>query len=420
MSDFSNKSVLVYDSGGMFVSLAETLVGQFGKVGYFYPWESSFSDGREKVVGWGLPGIERVQYFEKDSHGYDLLVFPDVNEGPLEKNLRDCGNMVFGSGLGGELELLRWKTKTRMKELGLSVNEAHRVVGIQGLRKFFKENESDEPWYVKISGLRGLGETWCAASYWEAKGMIDQLEFDHAPVTDSLHFIIESKIHSEKEHGYDGLNIDGQFPDQAMWGIEKKDEAYFIQLDDYANLPEEILKVNEAIAPFLKEIQYRNWFATELRDGICIDFTCRHSSPAGELVIANIENLPEVLWNGAEGTLVPVQWKHKYGAQLILCSEWAMKHRVLLDFPEEVRPFFKIYDHARMDAGEDIGEMDQFVPQVDPMKQIGSVIALSDDPEEAKELCKERASLVRGFKVQYNDHALDQAFEEMNAVSSES
>lgn len=45
----------MYDFG-LFSSLAELLARQTGEeVGYFCPWETSFADGRELVLGEGLP-----------------------------------------------------------------------------------------------------------------------------------------------------------------------------------------------------------------------------------------------------------------------------------------------------------------------------------------------------------------------------
>src|SRR5438445_198336 len=170
----------------------------------------------------------------------------------------------------------------------------------------------------------------------------------------------------------------------------------------------------------MKELEYRNTFSTELRDEYCIDLTCRHASPAGEVIVEAIENLPEVILAGAEGKLVEPEWSHKCGAQIIVTSEWAEEHTLLLDFPEEVRPYFKIYNHCRVDDEGPIGMADYFVPQLAKMKQVGSVVALADDPQEAIDLCKERAQLVRGFDIETEPDALDKACEEMEELSSHS
>lgn len=415
--NLKDKSVLVVDRG-LFVSIAESLVGVFGKVGYFAFWESGFTDGRELVLGQGLDGIDRVKYFEKDYHNYDLLVFPDVYDGWMIKDLRDAGLRVWGSGVGSELETLRWKTKERFKELGLPVNESHRVEGVNGLRKFLKETDKD--WYVKVSLLRGLGETWHANGYDQSKGFIDDFESKNGALSHVIHFILESPIEDADEIGYDGYCVDGQFPETSMYGWEIKDEAYLGTVSSYENLPKEVRAVNDALSPVMLELQYRNFFSTELRNEYCIDPSCRHASPAGEVLVENIENLGDVLWEGAEGRLVQPVFRKKYGAQIILSSEWARDHWQMVKFPDDIRQYVKLYNHCRIDDGNGIADyvVPQFVPHFDRMKEIGSVVALADDPQEAIDLCKERAETVKGFKVTFDGDALDQAAEEMNVSSS--
>lgn len=416
--NLKDKSVLIYDNSSFFTGLAECCVGHFGNVGYFYPWETFYADGRELVVGQGLEGIERVKYLEKDIRKWDLIVFTAAQDGYFQKYLRDNGHRVFGSALAAEVELLRWKTKERFASAGIPLPEAHRVCGIQELRDFFKQNPSDKKWYVKVSELRGLGDTWGASNYAEAKGQIDEWEARYSPQCYLMHYIIEKCIPKAKELGYDGISIDGDFPTTSMWGAEKKDKAYFGEVIPCLALPEEIRAVNDCLSPALRELQYRNFFATELRDESPIDITARSSSPAGEVVYENIDNLGEVLWFGAEGKLVQPAWKYQFGAQCVLTSDWAFDHRLIFDFPEEIRPFLKLYSHARVDAGDGIGVKDQFVPQVMKIRQVGSVIALADDPQEAIDLCKERAEMVKAFDLQYDLDALDKAREEIHNLTA--
>jgi hypothetical protein len=76
----------------------------------------------------------------------------------------------------------------------------------------------------------------------------------------------------------------------------------------------------------------------------------------------------------------------------------------------------KLYNHCRVDAGS--GLTDYFVPQIAKMKQVGSVIALADDPKEAIELCKERVKQVRAFDIEVDEDSLDKAMEEMDLSSA--
>lgn len=387
-------------------------------MGYFVPWETSFADGRELILGQGVPGLDRIKYWDDEVDDFGTLVFPDCHCGDMQSYYRKKGYRVWGAGKGAELELLRWKTRERFEKYGLPVNEAYRVRGTAELRKFFMDHPDEEGWFVKISGLRGLGETWFARNYLEAKGMIDEYDSKHGVVCYLLHFIIEKSIPDAKEIGYDGLSIDGTFPDSSFYGAEIKDKAYFGTLTRYEDLPEELKRVNEPCAEVMKELQYRNTFSSELRDEYCIDLTARHASPAGEIIYEAIKNLPEVIEQGAQGVLVQPDWSHKYGAQIILCSEWAEEHSLPIHFPEEIRPYVNLYNHARVDDEGPIGVADYFVPQIAKMKQIGSVIALADDPQEAIDTCRERAEQVRAFDLEFEVDSLDQAFEEMQSVSS--
>jgi hypothetical protein len=415
MSD--KPSFAIFDFG-LFCSLAELLARRGCEVGYFCPWETSFCDGRELLIGEGLEGVTRIKYWDNVVDSYQHLLFPDCHCGDLQAYYRRKGYKVWGSGKGAELELLRWKTKERLEQAGLPVNECYRLKGTAALRKFFQGKEQKDGWYVKVSGLRGIGETWFARNYLEAKGMIDDLDCKHGIRACLFWFIVEKAIPDAKEIGYDGLSIDGQFPDKSFYGAEIKDKSYFGVLSDYSELPEPLKKVNAVCAKVMNEQQYRNGFSSELRDEYCIDLTARHASPAGEVIYEAIDNLTEVITAGAEGRLVQPEWTHKYGAQIILCSEFAEEHSLPLSFPEEIRPWVKIYNHARVDDEGPIGLADYFEPQVAKMKQIGSVIALADDPTEAADLCKERAELVHAFDLESSPDSLDEAMEEMQELVS--
>lgn len=413
---FPDDSALVMDFG-LFPSLALLLAKDFGDVGYFCPFETTFQDGRELMVGMGLPNIRRVKKWDLEVDNASILVFPDVLCSDLQEYYRRHNYRVWGAGSGAELELLRWKAKQLNQAAGLPVNECYKITGTKALGEFFIEHPSEDGWYVKISGLRGLGETWFARDYSDARGQIDELNHKHAPLSYVVEFIVEAAIPDADEIGYDGFNIGGEFPGSSLWGQEKKDKCYFGTVADYVDLPEGVRTVNNALTEIIKANypDYRQFLSTEIRekDGKPhpIDYTARHASPAGECVAANMANLAEVIWFGAEGKLVQPEWRHKFCAQIILCSETATERSMIVDFPEEDRESVKLYNWCRVDDQGELGLRDWFIRQVAPMKQLGSVIALGDDPEEVIAICKQRADDVRGFDLESEGDCLDEVAE---------
>jgi hypothetical protein len=81
-----------------------------------------------------------------------------------------------------------------------------------------------------------------------------------------------------------------------------------------------------------------------------------------------------------------------------------------LRFPEEIRPFVKIYNHCRING------VDYAVPQLANMSQVGSVVAFGNTPEEAVKKCKDIAEQVEGYNLDTEADSLDEAVKEMETV----
>lgn len=410
MSELSSKRVLVYDGGGLFVSLALRLAALkvFAKVDYFREWQDGFTNGRELIIGTGLEdyGVERLKYFWPAVDDYDLFVFPDCWQGDLQEYLRSIGKRVWGAGTKASLELARWKTKEHIKQIGLPHNPSEQVHGLENLRLYLQGHEGV---FVKISAFRGLGETFESENYELSKGQLDELRSKYGALMDTIDFIVEKKIPDAEEVGYDGYCIDGEFPNQSFYGWEIKDKAYLGKLVDYDDLPDSVKEANTRLSYNMDG--YRQFWSTELREkdgkGYLIDITARHASPAGETFMQAFDNLAEILWNGADGVLVHPKTESKFAAQIILCSEWAEQHAAAITFPEEIRPFVKIYNHCRIDG------VDYCMPQLAKMKQVGSVVGLGKTVEEACNAAKERAEQIKGYDLDAECDALDKAVKQM-------
>src|SRR6266571_7384231 len=97
--DLSTKSALVYDTGGLFLSLAFRLSKDFGRVSYYTPNTSPFPLPYLSVLGDGFDEIRRVPDYWNEPHP-DVVVFPDIGEGHLQRALVAQGRRVWGSRLG--------------------------------------------------------------------------------------------------------------------------------------------------------------------------------------------------------------------------------------------------------------------------------------------------------------------------------
>src|SRR4029077_5897191 len=138
-----------------------------------------------------------------------------------------------------------------------------------------------------------------------------------------------------------------------------------------------------------------------------IDPCCRMTSPPGELYQYLIENLAEVLWHGAEGELVEPKWRHAWGAQLILTSDWAENGWQPIEFPAEAEFHVKLHYHTI------IGGRNYYVPQAVTMPEIGAVVAGGDTKEAAIKAVTEIAEQVVGYDVKWDAGALEEAAEGM-------
>lgn len=411
MANLKTKCCLVWDNG-VFTALAETLAKSFGRVIYYVPWTSGMPKSNARLIGSGLDGVERVDdpftYFDD----VDIFIFPDVYEAGVQEWLAKQGKRVFGCRLGGELELDRPKSKELTRKLGIDIGPYKVIKGISALRKYLKAN--DDQW-VKISGTRGDMETFAAKSYEKVEVRLNELEHNLGAFAKVLEFTVEQSIPDAVETGYDGICVDGKFAKSAMTGVEVKDEAYLMKTVRWSELPEQVRTVNEKLAPALKRYGYRGFLSTEVRctkDGkaYLIDPCCRAGSPPNELYQVLMENIAEVIWYAAEGVIIEPDYKAKWGAEVLLISEWADANWCHVAFPEEVREFVKLRNFCRIE--------DEYyvIPQWTGCAEIGAVVAYGATPDEAIANCKKVAEQVEGHLLDKPIDALDIAREQLEQV----
>jgi hypothetical protein len=406
-----SKTCLCWDNG-IFTDLAVTLAKSFGRVLYYAPWTSGMPKSNALLIGHGAEGVERISspwpYFDD----IDIWVFPDVYEGELQEWLAAQGKRVWGCRMGAELELDRPKSKEATKKLGIDIGPYKVITGLDALRSHLQKN--DDQW-VKISSTRGDMETFGASTYEKVEPRLDELEHNLGAKKKIMEFCVEEGINDAIEIGYDGFTIDGKFPKGAMTGVEVKDEAYLMKTMRWAELPEQVRSVNDKLSPALKRYGYRGFISTEVRcteDGkaYLIDPCCRAGSPPNELYQIMMENLAEIIWYGAEGIVIEPEFKAKWGAEVLLISDWADQNWMHVSFPPEVRDNVKLRNFCVID-----GEY-YVIPQWTGCAEIGAVAALGDTPEAAIAECKRICELVEGHLLDKPVDALDTAREQLDEL----
>lgn len=381
---------------GLFTEVAIKLSQSFGKVLYWVPNFSAFPKSNLSLVGDGLEEITRIKNLWDHLEDIDIFVFGDVYFGDLQVYLRSIGKRVWGSGKGEDLELYRWETKQLLKSIGLPVQPVKLIVGMDALREWLKKHDDQ---YVKLSYFRGDTETFHAETYDLIEPKLDQLEHSLGAKKTVVEFIVESAINDCVEVGYDGWCIDGGFPPVGILGYEIKDAGLIGVIKDYDELPEPVLKVNKALAGYMKANTYRGFFSTEIRFGedgkpYLTDPCCRLPSPPSELYQEMYANYGEIIWHGAAGEIVTPEPTCKYGVEAMIHCPFADKDWAAIHFPEEIRRWVKLRNLTKIDGKYYV------VPQNVGLPEIGAVIGIGDTLLEAINHCKANAAQVKGYQLE--------------------
>lgn len=271
------------------------------------------------AIGDGFDDIVRVTSIFEDEDDVDCWVFPDVGFAYEQEHLARLGKPVWGARHGDSLELSRGKFLDTLKEIGLSVPPYEKVVGITALHKAL---EGIEDRWIKVSRFRGDWETFHWRSEEEDLNVLDYYATRFGPFREQINFYVFEPIDADIEDGCDSWNIDGDFPEVIIHGMESKDKAFIGTFQRYDDMPEQVRHVNDAIGPVLQEYGYRSFFSTEVRitkDNECffIDPTCRAGSPPHQAMTEMIANYAEVIWYGANGILINPESAAKFGVQAI-------------------------------------------------------------------------------------------------------
>lgn len=399
---YGDKTVLVFDHG-MYFSVAKRLSEDFGKTLYYTPWENAFPDSNLTLLGYGFPEVQRVDNFWKYYDSVDLFVFTDIYHSDLQNYLASQGKRVWGARSGDAMEIYRWDFLQYMEKIGLAIPPSNLVIGMDALRKELKKRENV---FIKMDAKeRGDAETFHHISYDLTSPVLDDLQFKLGAKAPIKKFIIQEPIETDHEIGYDGWCIDGQFPDTCLWGMEVKDKGYIGKVQNYADIPKEIRQINDALsATMKKKYGYRANWSTEIRVGkdgtpYLIDPTCRFPMPPTGVMMALIENWSEIIYEGANGTMIQPKWRADYGGEILLYSDFASNH------------FYSLQNNGvevSIPCCCMIDGKTYCVPQKWDNKMVGEVVAIGKSADQVVNLLSEQCSKIQGYQLRCDERCLDE------------
>ena len=319
MKPVADLVALVVDHG-RFVHVARTLGKQFAKVYYTSPEERDCPILREAIVGDGFDEIERVGSLWRVAHKCDLVIFPDIGFEAEQEELRSQGIPVWGPGGAAALESDKGLFLKRLAQTHLPVAKH---VAIRGLSRLASHLMDREDVYLKISKYRGDFETMHWTNWEEMEGALDGLAVRFGVFKELILFYVFDAIDTEVEDGVDAYRAGGQWPKRVLHAMERKDKSLIGTMQDFAELPEEVRRVNDAFGPVLDEMSNSGAlkFSTEVRitkqgESFFIDPTCRFGSPPSQGECLLFKNLGEIIAAGAiEGACVDPETDDQFVVQ---------------------------------------------------------------------------------------------------------
>jgi hypothetical protein len=328
------------------VSLAEKM-GEHCRSLYYSPFETEYRDARKCVIGTGLANVKRVDEWQEMINEIDLFIFPDIGYGGLQRYLRSIGKAVWGGNGASDLELYRTRFLRVIDSLGLPVAPSTEIHGLTQLSEHLKTVEDR---WIKVNRFRENMETWHHKTFVHSEPILEWLAVEFGGVAENVVFVVQDPIAHAAEIGYDGWNVDGVFPNRSFQGYEKKNQLYLGTWLEAERMPDEVKNVNEALAPYFKEIGYRCFVATEIRNQFFIDPTFRMAGQTQEHLLETCTNLAEIIWAGANGEVVQPEFQAKFATEATLHYTAGTDHWMVLRVPEEIRRWVKLYGYCEVDG----------------------------------------------------------------------
>ena len=410
LKEIADLKLCVVDHG-TFAPVAHRLARDCKEVFYHMPNGESSKTFANLFRGYGHKDVTWCDDIWPIKNEIDAFVFPDIGDGGLQLELESQGFPVWGSKMACEQEEGRGVWLDTCKELGLPMPKTHVITGLAALKAFFDEHEG-ETYHVKISRFRGDMETWKACEPAQIRNKIDSLRPKFGPFQDGIKFYVQEPVDTEIEGGADTYFVDGQYPDKIILGYERKGESYFATWKDRKDMPPEIWKPSEIIAPLLKSYGYCNTVSTEIRydpkkdKSFLLDPCLRFPSPAGEEELEMYKNITEIIYLGARGQMVQPDMAAKFCGEAVIAYSGDRDGWKSIRIPEEVRQWVKLYACGYEDGAY------HFPPAQEP-EAIGCIVALGDTPDEVLANLKDIRDALKDSSVDIKIEPIASLFEEI-------
>lgn len=399
------KTALVYDHAGLYVTVARALARGFDRVLYFSEWRDAFSTSRGRLIGEGFEDLERVRDFFKALDDADVVVFPDMGRYDLQTYLRAQGMPVWGMGEAEVLEDDKLYFHHWLLTRDLPHADMWSIEGVEALKVFLRDHDE---MFLKCND-RGDFETfhhrtWQLSEPWYVD-MLNRV----GPYQHTMQMLAQAPVEGI-EVGYDGYCIDGRYGRMAQLGIECKGTGYVAKLMDFRDLPRPLIQVCEDLAAWTQHehMTVRGAFSSEVRladaeTGYFIDPTMRFGVPPSACQCAAWTNLAEVVWQGAQGSIIDVVSPKPYLAEVLLESAWPRKHFMAMHWPEEYDGLVSLHRWHRFEG------TDYVVPDGHdggPMA-VGAAVGVGNTLKEATEMALEVAESVTAYELDYDSAVFD-------------
>jgi hypothetical protein len=421
MVNLHTKILLVVDYGSFFET-ALKLADSFKKVLYYVPWENGFPGMDKWAIGrewkdkqlqdtFDGKNFQRIETMWDHLEEVDCIFHTDVYGTSEMEFLRKMGYPVCSSGNLSRLELMRFETQKEFKAHGMDVINIKKIIGVESLREELKKVTNK---FIKISKFRKHVESFHHINYELSLPLLRKLESELGPLSTVLEFTVWDPIDSVREEGYDGFCVSGEYPKTSFSGIEKKDVCYAGGIVPYDKMSEGIRKTNAQIAPILKEGNYRGFFSTEVRttkDGknYLIDPTMRLPQPPSALYGEIFDNLAEIIWSTANGELVDIKPKAKFGLYAVISSDWYDEHHQNIYFPDAIRDHVKLNYPIKIDGKYTCLNIYQH-------PECGALVTVGDSFDQCKKELEKLAPLIEGYGVKVDLTEIDSAIEDYNEM----